>query len=173
MTLARRQARDVHTAYDMDMPDWALWVIVAVTMLAIEATTTAFFTIYFGIAAAIAAVLAVAGVPAAGQILAFAVLSVGGLVLTRPALLRMTRNDLPAVPTGVDAMRGRIGVVTQAIGELDSGLVKVGGETWTARSYFEHEPIPEGARVEVVEIKGVTALVMPAPSDRTELPKET
>lgn len=173
MTLARRQARDVHTAYDMDMPDWALWVIVAVTMLAIEATTTAFFTIYFGIAAAIAAVLAVTGVPAAGQILAFAVLSVGGLVLTRPALLRMTRNDLPAVPTGVDAMRGRIGVVTKAIGELDSGLVKVGGETWTARSYFEHEEIAEGSRVEVVEIKGVTALVMPAPSDRTELPKET
>jgi membrane protein implicated in regulation of membrane protease activity len=157
----------------MDMPDWALWVIVAVTMLAIEATTTAFFTIYFGIAAAIAAVLAVIGVPAAGQILAFAVLSVGGLVLTRPALLRMTRNDLPAVPTGVDAMRGRVGVVTKAIGELDSGLVKVGGETWTARSYFEHEEIAEGSRVEVVEIKGVTALVMPAPSDRTELPKET
>jgi membrane protein implicated in regulation of membrane protease activity len=157
----------------MDLPGWAVWLIVAAAMLAIEATTTAFFTIYFGIAAAIAAVLAVAGVPAAGQILAFAVLSVGGLVLTRPALLRMTRSDQPAVPTGVDAMRGRIGVVTKEIGELDSGLVKVGGETWTARSYFEHEPIAEGARVEVVEIKGVTALVMPAPNDRTELPKET
>jgi membrane protein implicated in regulation of membrane protease activity len=156
----------------MDLPGWAVWLIVAAAMLAIEATTTAFFTIYFGIAAAIAAVLAVAGVPAAGQILAFAVLSVGGLVLTRPALLRMTRSDQPAVPTGVDAMRGRIGVVTKEIGELDSGLVKVGGETWTARSYFEHEPIAEGARVEVVEIKGVTALVMPAPNDRAELPKE-
>ncbi len=157
----------------MDLPGWAVWLIVAAAMLAIEATTTAFFTIYFGIAAAVAALLAVAGVPAAGQILAFAVLSVGGLVLTRPALVRMTRTDLPTVPSGVDAMRGKIGVVTKPIGELDSGLVKVGGETWTARSYFEHEPIAEGARVEVVEIKGVTALVMPAPTDRTEIPKET
>jgi membrane protein implicated in regulation of membrane protease activity len=85
----------------------------------------------------------------------------------------MTRSDAPTVPTGVDAMRGRIGVVTRSIGELEPGLVKVGGEMWTARSYFEHEPIAEGARVEVVEIKGVTALVMPAPSDRTEIPKET
>jgi membrane protein implicated in regulation of membrane protease activity len=157
----------------MDLPGWAVWVIVAVAMLAIEATTTSFFTIYFGVAAAIAALLAVLGVPAAGQILAFAVLSVGGLVLTRPALLRMAGTDTPAVATGVDAMRGRIGVVTRAIGELEPGLVKVGGETWTARSYFEHEPIAEGARVEVVEIKGVTALVIAAPSGRTELPKET
>ena len=42
---------------------------------------------------------------------------------------------------GVEAMRGRVGVVTKPIGELDSGLVKVDGETWTARSYFDQEPI--------------------------------
>ena len=50
-------------------------------------------------------------------------------------------------------MRGRIGVVTTAIGELESGQVKLGGETWSARSYFEHEPIALGTRIEVVEIK--------------------
>jgi membrane protein implicated in regulation of membrane protease activity len=157
----------------MDLPAWAVWAVVAVAMLAVEATTTSFFTIYFGVAAALAAVLALVGVPAAGQVLAFAVLSVAGLVLTRPALLRMAGTDTPAVATGVDAMRGRIGTVTKPIGELEPGLVKVGGETWTARSYFEHEPIAEGSRVEVVEIKGVTALVIAAPTDRTELPKET
>jgi membrane protein implicated in regulation of membrane protease activity len=156
----------------MGLPDWAIWIVVAVAMLAIEATTTSFFTIYFGIAAAIAAALAVAGVPAVAQIIAFGLLSLGGLALTRPALLRVAGSNTPAVPTGVDAMRGRIGVVTKPIGELEPGLVKVGGETWTARSYFEHEPIASGARVEVVEIKGVTALVIAAPSDRTELPEE-
>jgi membrane protein implicated in regulation of membrane protease activity len=70
-------------------------------------------------------------------------------------------------------MRGRIGVVTKPIGELEPGLVKVGGETWTARSYFEHEPIAIGSRIEVVEIKGVTALVIAAPTDLTELPEDT
>lgn len=157
----------------MDLPAWAIWIVIAVAMLAIEATTTSFFTIYFGLAAAITAVLAVLGVPAAVQIVAFGLLGVGGLVLTRPALKRMAGADSPAVPTGVDAMRGRIGVVTMAIGELESGQVKVGGETWSARSYFEHEPIDQGTRVEVVEVKGVTALVIPAPTDRTDLPKET
>ena len=110
------------------------------------------------------------GVPAALQIAAFAGISVVGLLLTRPWLLRVVKDCSPLVPTGVDAMRGRIGVVTGAIGELDSGTVKVEGETWTARSYFEREEIAEGTRIEVVEIRGVTALVIPAPTDR-ELPK--
>ena len=41
----------------MDLPAWAVWVVIAVFMLAVEATTTAFFTIYFGVAAAIVALL--------------------------------------------------------------------------------------------------------------------
>jgi membrane protein implicated in regulation of membrane protease activity len=157
----------------MDLPAWAIWVVVAVAMLAIEATTSSFFTIYFGVSAGIVALLALLGVPVAVQIIAFGLLGVGTLVLTRPALMRIAGSDTPAVPSGVDAMRGRIGVVTTAIGELEAGQVKLGGETWSSRSYFEHEPIALGTRIEVVEIKGVTALVIAAPDDRTELPKET
>jgi len=70
----------------MDLPSWAIWIVIAVAMLAIEATTGSFFTIYFGVAAALTALLAVAGLPAAVQIIAFGLLGVGGLVLTRPAL---------------------------------------------------------------------------------------
>src|SRR5262245_63826456 len=146
--------------YAATMPDWGIWIVVAVVALVIEATTTSFFTIYFGVAAAICAVLAALGVPEAGQILAFAVVSVGGLYLTRPWLKRVSGVDRPAVPMGADAMRGRMGVVTKPIGELESGLVKVDGETWTARCYFDDEAIPAGSRIEVVEIRGVTALVI-------------
>jgi len=152
------------------MPDWAIWIVFAVVALAIEASTTAFFTFYFAVAAAIVAVLAVIGVPVAVQIVAFGGLSIAGLWLTRPWLLRLAGDRSPAIPTGVDAMRGRIGVVTAPIGELESGQVKVSGETWTARSYFENEQIPAGTRVEIVEIRGVTALVIPAPAERGELP---
>jgi len=155
------------------MPDWGIWIVIAVVALVVEATTTSFYTLYFGIAAGIAAVLAGVGVPAAGQILTFAAVSVLGIYLTRPWLLRLAGTDQPAVPVGVDAMRGRVGVVTKPIGELDAGQVKVGGETWSARSYFEREAIPEGSRVEVVEVRGVTALVIPAPTEHNELPKET
>ena len=41
------------------------------------------------------------------------------------------------------------------------GCVKIdGGEVWTARSYADDEVIDIGQRVEVVEIRGATALVM-------------
>jgi membrane protein implicated in regulation of membrane protease activity len=152
----------------MDLPAWAVWVVIAVFMLAVEATTTAFFTIYFGVAAAIVAVLTLAGVNVPLQIAAFGVLSVGGLVLTRPQLKRIAGADSATVPSGVDAMPGRIGIVTKEIGELETGLVKVGGEMWTARSYFDHESIDVGTRVEVVEIKGVTALVIAAPTGQLQ-----
>jgi membrane protein implicated in regulation of membrane protease activity len=39
--------------------------------------------------------------------------------------------------------------------------VKIDGEVWTARSYADDEVIDVGQRVEVVEIRGATALVMP------------
>src|SRR4051794_41889109 len=91
------------------MPDWAIWIVFAVVALAIEASTTAFFTFYFAVAAAIVAVLAVIGVPVAVQIVAFGGLSIAGLWLTRPWLLRLAGDRSPAIPTGVGAMRGRVG----------------------------------------------------------------
>ena len=51
-------------------------------------------------------------------------------------------------------MQGRIGVVTRPIAELDPGQVKVGGEMWTARSFYDGESIPAGTRVEVVQGRG-------------------
>jgi membrane protein implicated in regulation of membrane protease activity len=151
------------------MDDWLIWVIIAVALLIAEATTTAFVAVYFGIAAAIAAVLALAGLPAVVQLLAFGVTAVGGMLLTRPALRRVA-GSTPALRTGVDAMRGRRGVVTKAIAELEPGQVRIDGETWTARSYFDGEPIDAGCRVEVVEVKGVTAFVIASPSAQ-ELPE--
>src|SRR5215467_7116238 len=145
------------------MEPWVFWVVIGVVLLAAEATTTAFVAIYFGVAALAAAGLALLGVAVAVQLVAFALLAVGLLLLTRPAL-RRTMNRPSGLRTGVDAMQGRIGVVTVPIAELEPGQVKVGGEMWTARSYYDGESIPTGARVEVVRVEGVTALVISAPS---------
>jgi membrane protein implicated in regulation of membrane protease activity len=149
------------------MDAWVIWVVVAVVLLIAEATTSAFVAIYFGLAAIAAAAVAAAGLGAPVQLVAFAALSVGALTLTRPALKRAA-GQTAMIRTGVDAMQGRIGVVTRAIAELEPGQVKVGGETWTARCFYDEEPIAAGSRVEVVKIEGVTALVIPAPSGRED-----
>lgn len=149
------------------MDAWVIWVVVAVALLIAEATTSAFVAIYFGLAAIAAAAIAAAGLDAALQLIAFAALSVGSLVLTRPALKRAAGKAAP-IRTGVDAMAGRIGVVTRPIAELEPGQVKVAGEMWTARCFYDEEPIAVGSRVEVVKVEGVTALVIPAPSSRDD-----
>jgi membrane protein implicated in regulation of membrane protease activity len=149
------------------MDAWVIWVVAAVVLLIAEATTSAFIALYFGLAAIAAAAVALTGVGVVVQLIAFAALSVGSLTVTRPALKRAI-GSTQLHRTGVDAMQGKIGVVTRAIGELESGLVKVGGETWTARSFYDEEPIAEGSRVEVIKIEGVTALVVPAPSPRDD-----
>ena len=92
--------------------------------------------------------------------LAFAGISVGGLWLTRPALMRMAGTDTPAVATGVDAMQGRIGVVTSRSASSTPAWSRSAARRGPPAATSTHEPIPEGTRVEVVEIKGVTALVI-------------
>jgi membrane protein implicated in regulation of membrane protease activity len=149
------------------MDPWVIWVVIAVALLIAEATTSAFVAIYFGLAAMAAAAIAAAGLDVAVQLIAFAALSVGSLALTRPALKRAAGSG-GGIRTGVDGMQGRIGVVTRAIAELEPGQVKVGGEMWTARCFYDEEPIAVGSRVEVVKVEGVTALVIPAPSSRDD-----
>ena len=147
------------------MPAWAIWIAVAVAMFATEALTVSFVSAFCGIGALLAAVLSLAGLGLAAQLAGFTVASVASLAVLRPWLVRLADRG-PQLRTGVDAMRGQVGVVTKAIGELEPGLVRVGGDTWTARSYYDHEEIPAGARVEVVEVRGVTALVIEAPGGR-------
>ena len=68
-------------------------MVVGVVLLVAEATTTALVPGYFGVAALLAGVLALLGLAVAVQLIAFGVLAVGALVLTRPALRRsMTRG---------------------------------------------------------------------------------
>ena len=50
--------------------------------------------------------------------------------------------------------------MTERIANDEStGCVKLEGETWTARAYDADEVIEPGRRVQVLEIRGATALV--------------
>ena len=43
--------------------------------------------------------------------------------------------------------------------DAEGGRIKVAGEVWSARAWDEHQVFETGARVEVMEIEGATALV--------------
>jgi membrane protein implicated in regulation of membrane protease activity len=119
-----------------------------------------FFLGPFAIGALIAALLSIAGVGVLGSVIAFLAISIAALAMLRPLALRHRRLP-PAMRSGAAALIGRDAVVIERIANREGvGCVKIGGEVWTARSYDDDEVIPPGEQVQVVEIRGATALVM-------------
>jgi membrane protein implicated in regulation of membrane protease activity len=112
-----------------------------------------------GGAAAAALVAALSGPPAL-QGLGFIVVS-GGLLLTVMPMARRHRHMPPLLRTGTAALVGSRGT---AITQVDkhSGLVRLGGENWSARPYDDNVVIEAGVEVDVFAIDGATAVIHPA-----------
>jgi membrane protein implicated in regulation of membrane protease activity len=141
------------------MDEWVLWLIAAVVFGVGEIATLSFFLAPFAGGAIVAALVSAAG---GGMIVSWAVfLVVSVIMLTalRP-LARSHRRQPPQLRTGTAALVGRTGMVLERIANDEGvGCVRIGGEVWTARSYDDDEIIEAGKRVQVVEIRGATALV--------------
>ena len=136
---------------------WLIWTLVAVGLVIGEVLTPGLFLL--GPLALAAAAAAVVGAFAGGlaALIVFFVGSILSLVLVRPIARRHLK--LPAIArTGTAALVGRKAVVLRRVDQVD-GLVRIGGEDWTARTYVDGEVFEEGTHVQIVEIQGATALV--------------
>jgi membrane protein implicated in regulation of membrane protease activity len=140
------------------MAGWVLWVILACAFGVGEMLSGGFFLAPFALGAALAALAdAIAG--GAASIAVFVVASVLTLLLVRPVVRRHARMP-PALRTGARALIGRQAIVLERIVNSEGvGIIKIDGEVWTARSLYDDQEIEPGARVEIVDIKGATALV--------------
>ncbi len=143
------------------MDAWILWFIAAAVFGVGELHTNGLYLLPFAIAAVLAAVLSLLGVGAALSAVAFIGASVVVVGALRPVALRHRRLP-PAIRTGAAALVGHRAMVLERIANDEGvGCVRIdNGEVWTARS-LDDEVIEAGQRVEVVDIKGATALVMP------------
>ena len=141
------------------MEDWLLWLILAVIFGVGEIATLGFFLAPFAGGAAVAAVVSAIGVPFIGSLAVFLVVSVVLLAALRP-LARSHRRMPPSIRTGTAALVGKSATVVERIANDEGvGCVKIDGDVWTARAYMEEETYEPGTRVQVVEIRGATALV--------------
>jgi membrane protein implicated in regulation of membrane protease activity len=143
------------------MDVWVIWLIAACVLGVGEMHQGGFYLAPFAAGAALAAVVGLLGVGALLSAIVFIAASAIVFATLRPVAQRHRRLP-PAIRTGAAALVGRPAIVLERIANDEGvGCVKIdGGEVWTARSYDEHEVIPAGERVEVVEIRGATALVM-------------
>jgi membrane protein implicated in regulation of membrane protease activity len=143
------------------MDAWILWVIAAAVFGVGELHTGGFYLLPFALAATLAAVLSLLGVGVLLSAVAFIAASAIVVGTLRP-VARRHRHLPPSIRTGAAALIGRRAMVLERIANDEGvGCVRIdGGEVWTARSYDDDEVIDVGERVEVVEIRGATALVM-------------
>ncbi len=143
------------------MAAWIIWVIVAAVLALGEAVTARFLLAPFAAGAALAALVAVAGA-GTGVVWAtfLAVSALFGLVV-RP-IARSHRRRAPAGTAEPTVLVGRSALVLERIANGEGmGCVRIDGEVWTARARDASETIEAGTPVEVVDIRGATALVSP------------
>jgi membrane protein implicated in regulation of membrane protease activity len=139
------------------MPEWVAWTIVAAALAVGEIFTLGFFLGPVALAAAVAAIVAAIGPGVEVQFAVFVLCSAASILFLRPIALRHM-NTPATLKSGTAALVGQRAVVLQRV-DADHGQVKIGGEVWTARPYDESEVFEPGARVDVMQIDGATALV--------------
>jgi membrane protein implicated in regulation of membrane protease activity len=147
---------------------WVIWVVVAGVLGLAELHTLTLVLGMVAVAALPAALVAGVGGSPAAQVATFAVASVLLLGVARP-VARRHRHLPSALRTGSAALVGRQGLAVTAVDDR-GGQVRIGGEVWSARLYGPGPAAAAGATVDIVEIDGATALVLPVPSDELETP---
>ena len=141
------------------MSGWVLWVIAAGVFGIGEMLTTSFFLAPFALGAALAAVVDGVGAGELPAWIAFVAVSLMTLLVIRPIAISHMKVP-PQIRTGAAALVGKNAIVLERIANREGvGCVKIDGEVWTARAYDDDAVIEQGKQVQVVEIRGATALV--------------
>jgi membrane protein implicated in regulation of membrane protease activity len=139
---------------------WIVWIVAGCALGVGEMHTGGFFLAPFALGALVAALVSLAGVGLPLALVVFLIASLLVLLTLRPVARRHIQHP-PRIRTGAAALVGADAIVLERIANQEGvGCVRIGGEVWTARSYEDDDVIPAGERVQVVEIRGATALVM-------------
>lgn len=140
---------------EVSMELW-MWFAAAGVLLVVEILTVDLLFASLAFSALLAAGANALGYGVAIQGVVFGVGAVASLMFLRPIALRHLKKKPADHATNVEALIGAPALTLSAITE-NEGLVKLSGETWSARS--NKGEIESGARVEVVAIEGATAVV--------------
>ena len=140
---------------------WQTWTALAILLGLAELLSLDLFLLMLAVGAGAGVLTALLGLPVGVQVLAAIGTSIAMLALVRPSIVKRLHGG-PELVQGHQALVGKQGVVVARV-TGDGGQVRIGGELWTARAYDETAVIEEGARVDVFQIQGATALVHEIP----------
>lgn len=136
---------------------WHIWLIIAGLFFIGEIATVGFLIFWFGIGALIAMIVSIFTSNIIVQTSVFLISSTILIFATKPLVKRFI--DVKKTNTNAFSIVGKKALVIKEINSIKSeGLIKINGETWSAESK-DNNIISEGSEVEILEIKGVKAIV--------------
>ncbi|HEV7450921.1 MAG TPA: NfeD family protein [Pseudonocardiaceae bacterium] len=137
-----------------------VWLVAGFLLIAAEVLSADFVLIMLGTGALAAAGLAALDASVWWQVGAFGGASVALIALVRPVVKR--RLHTAGVRTNAEALVGDRAVVVSTV-DAHGGKVKLRGELWSARAFYETEVLEPGQAVTVMKISGATAVVLGEP----------
>lgn len=141
---------------------WLWWVAGALVLGLIEIASLDLVFFMLAVAAVAAAIAAGLDQSITVQVLTFVATAALLLAVLRPIALRKIKPEGEGDRTNTDALVGRTAVVLQEVTDR-TGLVKLTGEEWTART-GPGTVLAVDETVHVVRIEGATAIVEAVPA---------
>lgn len=126
------------------------WLVLFVILSLFELVTVNLVSIWFAIGAIITTFVSLATDNIMIHLAVFTISSILLLLLTKPFVKKMKKRE--GVPTNLDMVIGKTGVVTEKIEKDGIGEVKVLGKKWSA---YSDKEVEENSKVKVLSINGV------------------
>lgn len=130
------------------------WFILFIMLLLIEIVTVNLVSIWFALGSISALIATFFTDSLFIQVLVFVLVSIVTLLVTKPLIKKFRKVEV--IPTNLDRVIGKKGVVIKKISPDEFGEVKVLGTVWTAVSDSD---IEVGSNVLVEKIDGVKLIV--------------
>lgn len=126
------------------------WLVLFVVLALFELVTVNLVSIWFSLGALITTFVSLVTDNLMIHLAVFTISSILLLLLTKPFVKKMKKRDV--IPTNLDRVVGKVGVVTEKIEKDGIGEVKVLGKKWSA---YSDKEVEENSKVKVLSINGV------------------
>ena len=126
------------------------WLVLFVILALFELATVNLVSIWFSLGALITTFVSLATDNLMLHLAVFTISSILLLLLTKPFVKKTKKRD--KIPTNLDMVIGKKGIVTETIEKDGIGEVKVLGKKWSA---YSDKEIEENSKVKILSINGV------------------
>lgn len=141
---------------------WMAWLGLTIVLGLAEVLSLDLVLLMLAAGAGMGMVAALLGAPFVLQVVVAAATAVAALAVVRPTAVRRLRSG-PDLRLGHGKLVGQQGVVLERVTHNEPGRIKLAGEVWSAQPFDDDVVIEVGETVDVLEIRGATAVVHPVP----------